>query len=149
VILRAVVSLMVLTALSSAWAASPCTSGQFEIYGIIADGSGNPLPLARVYLLLDQVSEKKSVEMGFRAVPVQADKSGRFRASIDCAAHREDSMSGEPNPCAKKPKHVTLFVGQDGFNAQARVFRLKDLTVVEVQGRCSVALPEVRPRPGL
>ena len=49
----------------------------------------------------------------------------------------------------KKQLVGTVFAGQDGFSAQARVFRLKDLAVVEVQGRCSVALPEVRLRPGL
>jgi len=149
VISRALVLMLVLTASVPVWAAKPCATGQFDVHGIVTDGSGNPLSRARVYLLLDQVSEKKSVEMGFRAVPVQADKNGRFQVSIDCAAHQADSMSGEPNPCAKKPKHVTLFVGQQGFSAQARVFRLKDLAVIELQGRCSVALPEVRLRPGL
>jgi len=147
--LRAAVVFLALAAMASSSVAGPCASGQFDIHGIVTDSAGQPVPQARVYLLLDQISEKKSVEQGFRAVPARAGKDGRFHASIDCAAYRAGAKSGEPNPCAKKPKHVTVFVGQDGFNAKARVYRLKDLTVVEMQGRCSVALPELRLRPGL
>ena len=130
-------------------AAAPCSADRFDVHGIVTDGAGQPLPRARVYLLLDQVSEKKSVETGFRAVPAQAGKDGQFHASIDCAAYRSGRRSGEPNPCAKKPKHVTVFVSQEGFIAQARVFRLRDLAVVELQESCSVALPEMRLRSGL
>ena len=147
--LRATLAFLALALITGPSVAGPCSSGQFDIYGIVTDSAGQPVPQARVYLLLDQISEKKSVEQGFRAVPARAGNDGRFHASIDCAAYHSGSKPGEPNPCAKKPKHVTLFVGQDGFSAKARVYRLKDLTVVEMQGRCSVALPEIRLRPGL
>ena len=127
--------------------AGPCSVDLFDVHGIVTDSGGMPLPRARVYLLLDQVSEKKSVEQGFRAVPAHAGPDGRFKATIDCAAYRSGGKSGEPDPCAKKPKHVTVFAGTEGYGSQAKVFRLKDLAVVEMQGRCSVALPEVRLKP--
>jgi hypothetical protein len=144
---HAVLLLFALTVAATDSIAGPCSSGRYDVHGIVTDGAGQPLAQARVYLLLDEVSEKKSIEQGFRAVPAQAGSDGRFLASIDCAAYRSGGKSGEPSPCAKKPKHVTVFVGQEGFNAQAKVFRLKDLVVVESGGRCSVALPEVRLRP--
>lgn len=146
--MRCAVSLILvgLVAASGAPLAASCTSRNYVVHGIVTDEAGQPLAKARIYLLLDKVSEKKSVERGFRAVPVQAGEDGRFVAAIDCAAHDSARGAERPDPCAKKPRHVTVFVGQEGFGAQARVFRMKDLVVVESNGRCTVGLPEIRLR---
>jgi hypothetical protein len=144
-VLAAVVGAVLSATFSSA--ENPCARGPFDVHGIVTDPAGQPIPRARIYLLLDQISEKKSVEQGFRAVPVRAGQDGRFSAFVDCPAYRARRKTGEPNPCAPKPKHVTVFLGEEGFAVRARVFRLKELTTIVTRDRCSVALPELRLRP--
>ena len=79
--------LFAMTLVGGSSVAGPCSTGHYDVHGLVTDAAGQPLPHARVYLLLDQVSEKKSVEQGFRAVPAQAGKDGRFHASIDCRVY--------------------------------------------------------------
>jgi len=145
---RGIVPALVLALSATVAGAGPCSSDRYTVQGIVTDPAGQPVPRARVYVLLDQVSEKKFLQQGFRATPFQADDSGQFIGTIDCASYRDGENRGQPNPCAKSPKHVTVVVGRDGFSLRAQIHRLKDLTVVETGGTCAVALPEIRLVPG-
>jgi hypothetical protein len=140
--------MLALAACGSVFGAGPCSSQRFEVHGIVTDPAGQPVPRARIYILLDEVSEKKFLEQGFRAAPFQAGVDGRFVAAVDCEEFRSGDKRDQPNPCAKKPRHVTVVVGQAGYKTRARIHRMKDLVLVESQGACIVALPEIRLVPG-
>ena len=122
-------------------AAGACRSEQIEVIGMVKDSSGVPVRDATVYVLLDQISQKKWSEQGFRARRFRTDFNGQFKAYIDCAEAR---ASGGPEPCARKVKHVTVAADQPGYRLKLQTFNFKGLEIVERGGVCFVRVPEIR-----
>ena len=137
--------LVVLTTLP-AWA-GVCPNDRFEIHGIVIDAIGRPLENARVFVLLDQVSENKFLREGFRGRTFSTGADGQFSALMDCAAYRE-AAGGAPSPCAKKPKHLTVAAQHPGFKLQLKVFKLKELDIMDLGQSCAIALPQFKLTPG-
>jgi hypothetical protein len=117
-----------------AWAAN--CSKTYHVRGAVADANDRPISRARVYLLLDETSRKKFHKQGVRAVQTQTDNTGWYDRAIVCG--------GQPNPCAKTPKNLTVFVDAPGGRARLVVFKLKDLDIREVGDGCDVEAPLVR-----
>ena len=111
-------------------------SKTYHIRGAVADANDRPISRARVYLLLDETSRKKFGKQGMRAVQTQTDTSGWYDRTIVCG--------GEPNPCARTPKSLTVFVDTPGGRARLVVFKLKNLDVREGADGCDVEAPLVR-----
>ena len=76
------------------------------------------------------------------AVPLPAARCGRgdYVANVTCG--------GQPNPCAGKPKHLTLAAEKRGFGTRLQVFKLKELEGFEDAGRCVIEAPDIRLPPG-
>jgi hypothetical protein len=113
-----------------------CPSGEYEVFGVVYDDFGRPLPDAEVLVLLDRVSEKKTRKQGIRARSTRTDASGHYLRGITCG--------GEPNPCASAPRYLSVGVATERHSLRVRVFRLKDLEIVEEDGRCQVEAPAIR-----
>jgi hypothetical protein len=122
-------------------AAAQCRGDQYAVVGRVVDGMGQPVKEATIYVLLDQLSKKKFAEEGVRARTFRTDGSGRYSAYVDC---REARASGGPNPCANKPKHVTVAADRSGYNLRLQTFKLKELGAEEQSGICHVRVPEIR-----
>ena len=125
-------------------AGGSCKSRHFVIAGTVRDTAGKPLADASVFLLVDTVSEKKFNQHGMRTRRFRTDKSGRYQGEIDCDAVPRD----EPNPCARKPKDLTVAANSSSYRLKLKTFKLKNLGVVENQGYCYVALPDLVLHPG-
>ena len=80
--------------------AASCKQKDYEIHGTVTDRSGRPIPGARVHVLLDKISQKEFGKHGVRARSATASERGTYQVRITCG--------GEPNPCAAKPKHLSL-----------------------------------------
>lgn len=126
---------------SSRPGAASCKQKDYEVHGTVTSRSGQPIPGARVHLLLDKVSKKEFGKHGVRVRSVTANDRGTYRARITCG--------GEPNPCASKPKHLSLAASKHGYAMVLQVFPLKDLEMVEQDGRCFVRAPNLQLRPGM
>lgn len=137
----AVVGTIGVGALSGGTALAQCRSDEIEVIGMVKDSSGVPMRDATVYVLLDQISQKKWAEQGLRARRFRTDFNGQFRAYIDCAEARS---GGGPDPCAKKPKHVTVAADPPDHRLKLQVFKLKELEIHERGGVCYVRVPEIR-----
>jgi len=109
---------------------------EYHVGGVVRDGGGRPISDAQVWVLLDKISEKKTIAQGIRARKTRTDRKGSFSARVVCGGE-----NGGPNPCARKPKHLTIAAGGDGYGLKLRVFKLRDLDVVEQGGVCRVDVP--------
>lgn len=119
--------------------AAACSSGYYQVTGIVRDTTGRPLADARVFVLLDTISEKKFLEQGVRARSFRTDGAGRFTANIDCNARGGDAR----NPCAKRPRDVTVAAVTHGYRLRLKGFKLKNLELNERGGGCMVQIPEL------
>jgi protocatechuate 3,4-dioxygenase beta subunit len=115
--------------------ASAGCGNRYLVGGRVLDASGRPLADARVYVLLDRISEKKFGEQGLRAVRIRTDAAGRYTAHIECGAR--------PNPCAASPKHVTVAVAGESFRMKLQVHKLKTLGVDKGADACRVVAPDL------
>lgn len=127
---------------SSLVAGDACKPARYQIMGSVLDAGGRPIADASVRLLLDQVSAQKFAEEGPRARLIRANRFGKYLALIDCDQAR--GISDAPNPCAEKPRHLTVSVEAPGYRTKLIVFKLKDLDVIRDAGGCLVQVPDVK-----
>jgi hypothetical protein len=120
--------------------AASCKQKDYEVRGTVTDRSGQAIPRARVHVLLDKVSQKEFGKHGVRVRSVTASDRGAYQVQITCG--------GEPNPCASKPKHLSLAASKHGYAMVLQVFPLKELEIVEQDGRCFVRAPNLELRAG-
>ena len=121
-------------AVAPAWAET-CRADRYEVVGSVVDPGDRPVD-ATVYLLLDRASKKKSrAAGGIRARSTRTDRAGRFHRQIVCG--------DAPDPCAAKPKHLTVGVDVSG-RMTWKVFELKNLETAETAEGCAVRVPEIR-----
>jgi hypothetical protein len=131
------------TALASSYAgAGGCDPARYQIMGNVTDPGGQPIADASVRLLLDQVSLERFAEEGMRARLTRTAGTGAYLALIDCAAAR--GVTDAPNPCAAKPRHLTVAVEASGFRTKLVAFRLRDLNIVKDAGGCLLQVPEIK-----
>jgi len=116
-----------------------CPATENVVVGSVIGPGGRPLADAKVYGLLDRVSEKQTMKQGIRARSTRTDASGRFELPIQCG-----EVSGQPNPCASNPKHLTLIVGDLGSRMTLRQFKLKSVGMQRVGEGCVIEAPLVK-----
>jgi hypothetical protein len=140
--LRSAIAAAVL--LAASLAASPPHAGKcadtYDLMGRVVDTNGRPLGDVKVFLLLDEISERQFHKQGMRAVRTRTNPMGWFAERIVCG--------GSPDPCAGNPRHVTVLAGSDSFRMKAKVFKLKKLQIDEGPESCTVRVPELRLSPG-
>src|SRR5210317_395474 len=129
---------IVLTSLAWQTQVAACSGHRYLVRGAVRDASGHPVPNAQVYVLLDRVSEKKFLAQGVRARSFRADDSGRFAATVVCSEE-----NGLPNPCAKKPKYVTVAASGPDHGLKLMSFKLSTLPVTDLGGECIVDVPGI------
>jgi hypothetical protein len=123
-----------------------CKPARFQIMGNLVDRAERPVVDAIVRVLLDRVSEQEFAKQGPRARLVRTNNSGAYVVMIDCD---EASKAGDaPNPCADKPKYVTLIVEAAGYRSKVVVHKIKDLELIKDPGGCLILVPDVRLAPG-
>ena len=66
--------------------AASCKQMGFEVHGTVTDRSGQPIPGARVHVLLDKVSQKEFGKQGVRARSVTANDRGGYQIRIPLPA---------------------------------------------------------------
>lgn len=137
-ILLVAASVLIVLLLPLGVSASSCKQKDYEIHGTVTDRSGRPLGGARIHVLLDKVSQKEFGKQGVRARSVTANDRGGYQIGISCG--------GEPNPCASKPKHLTVAASKHGYAMVLQTFSLKELEIVEQDGRCFVRAPSIKLR---
>jgi hypothetical protein len=123
-------------------AGDACKPARYQILGSVLDPGGRPIVDASVRLLLDQVSAQKFVEEGPRARLMRTNRVGKYVALIDCDRARD--ISDAPNPCAAKPRHLTISVEAPDYRTKLVVFKLKELDVIKDAGGCLVQVPDVK-----
>ena len=119
--------------------AAKCESDAWAFYGAVRDAGGRPISDAVVFLLLDKLRPVEDSPTGRRGRSFRTNEYGKYQAGVFCT---DDSDS--PNPCAKKPKLLTVSVSSQGYGMKMRVFKLNDLDIVEDDGVCFVHMPEIR-----
>ena len=124
----------------------PCKPARYQVMGVVLDSAGRPLVDARVYLLLDEVSEKKTAEYGVRAVATRTNPTGSYIQLIDCDELAK--ISDRPNPCAKNPRHLTVSAGFPGYRTKVQVFKFKSLDIRKDAGGCVMLVPDIKLSPG-
>jgi hypothetical protein len=113
-----------------------CRGPEYHVAGVVEDAHGIPLPGARVYVLLDKISEKEFRKQGLRARSVTSDGSGRFSVTVTCG--------GKPNPCSgKKPKNLTIAAEASGYATRLKVHKLASLDAVESPYGCTIQTPDL------
>jgi hypothetical protein len=116
--------------------AAGCSGPEYRVAGIVEDANGIPLTGARVYVLLDKISEKEFRKQGMRARSVTSDDSGRYAALVIC--------DGKPNPCSgKRPKNLTIAAEASGYSTRLKVHKLGSLDVVENPFGCTIQAPDL------
>jgi protocatechuate 3,4-dioxygenase beta subunit len=115
-----------------------CSGNRYLVKGAVRDRAGDPVPSAQVHVLLDKVSEKKFLKQGVRARSFRADDEGRYTATIVCGGE-----GGQPNPCAKNPKHLTVAAQGPDHGLKLVVFKLSDLPVTSLAGDCLIEAPGI------
>ena len=128
-------------ALVFGWVAGPTPaagkcSDTYHVSGRVIDANDRPIAGARVYLLLDKVSEREFAKQGVRAVITRTDRSGWYAESIVCG--------GQPDPCARNPAHFSMLVQAEGSSLRLRTFKLKSLNVVKRSDGCVLRVPDMR-----
>ena len=104
--------------------------------GVVEDANGIPLPGARVYVLLDRISEKEFRKQGLRARTITSDDSGRYSVILTC--------EGKPNPCSgKRPRNLTVAAEKSGYATRLKVHKLADLDAVESPYGCTIQAPDL------
>ena len=141
---------MVLAVVAASVPATPsdaaCKPSRYQVMGNLVDRSERPVVDAIVRVLLDRVSEQEFAKSGPRARLIRTNASGTYVAMIDCD---EASKAGDaPNPCADKPKYVTLIVEAAGYRTKVVVHKIKDLELIKDPGGCLILVPDVRLAPG-
>jgi len=127
-------------------AGAACKPSRYQVMGNLVDRTERPVTDAIVRVLLDRVSEQEFAKQGPRARLVRTNNSGTYVAMIDCD---EASKAGDaPNPCADKPKYVTLIVEGAGYRTKVVVHKIKDLELIKDPGGCLILVPDVRLAPG-
>ena len=126
--------------------AGPCKPARYQVMGVVLDASGRPIVDARIYLLLDEVSEQKTSEYGVRAVPTRTNPTGSYVQLIDCEELAK--TSDRPNPCAKNPRHLTVSAGAPGQRTKVQVFKFKSLEIRKDPGGCVILVPDIKLSPG-
>jgi hypothetical protein len=134
-------SLQLALAVPAPLSAASCGQKDWEIQGVVTDRSGNPIPGARVHVLLDKVSQKEFGKHGVRVRSVTASARGAYAVPVTCG--------GKADPCASKPKHLSLAASKHGYAMVLQVFPLKELEVAEQEGTCYVRAPTLQLRPGM
>jgi len=127
---------------SSLFAAGPCKPARYQIMGSVLDPGGQPIVDASVRLLLDQVSAQTFAEEGPRARLIRTRPSGKYLALIDCDQAR--GVTDAPNPCAEKPRHLTVSVEAPDYRTKLVVFKLKELDIIKDAGGCLVQVPDLK-----
>jgi hypothetical protein len=141
--LPACLTAIVVAGLASSLAAgNACKPARYQIMGSVLDLGGRPIVDASVRLLLDQVSAQKFAEEGPRARLIRTNRAGKYVALIDCDQAR--GISDAPNPCAGKPRHLTISVEAPAYRTKLVVFKLKELDVIKDAGGCLVQVPDVK-----
>jgi protocatechuate 3,4-dioxygenase beta subunit len=131
-LIRTLTVALPLLALAAPDAAAGCRADTWEVSGVVLDASGHGLAGAAVHLLLDRVSHKKFAAEGVRAQRTRTDANGRFSRTIVCG--------GSPNPCARRPKHLTMIVDAGG-RTTLRQFKLSELETEEGPSSCRLRVP--------
>jgi len=138
---------VLLSVLGPSVLAGPCKPARYQVMGLVLDSAGRPLVDARVYLLLDEVSEQKTAEYGVRAVSTRTNPTGSYVQLIDCEELAK--TSDRPNPCAKNPRHLTVSAGAPGYRTKVQVFKFKALEIRKDAGGCVMLVPDIKLSPGL
>jgi hypothetical protein len=113
-----------------------CRGPEYRVAGVVVDANGIPLPGARVYVLLDKISEKEFRKQGLRARSVTSDDSGRYAVTLSC--------DEKPSPCSgKKPHSLTIAAEKSGYATRLRVHRLSGLEAVESPYGCTIQAPDL------
>ena len=116
-----------------------CEYEAWAFFGAVRNAGGQPIGDAEVFLLLDKVSEGDYLREGVRGRRFRTNEYGKYQAGLVCSDNRD-----APNPCAKKPKHVTVAVSSPGHGMKLQVHKLKSLEIVMDDGVCFVQMPEIR-----
>lgn len=136
--LLATLAIALVPAPARAAKAPACRQQVWEVYGSVTDRAGLPVPGARVYVLLDKVSQKEFARQGVRARSTAVNDDGRYHVGLTCGV--------EPDPCAARPRHLTVIAEARGHASTLRGFALGDLQIVEQAGRCAVRAPTLQLR---
>ena len=119
--------------------AAKCESDAWAFYGSVRDAGGRPIGDAVVFLLLDKLRPVEGSPTGTRGHSFRTNEYGKYQAGLFCT---DDSDS--PNPCAKKPKQLTVTVSSQGYAMKMKVLKLNDLDIVKDEDVCFVHMPEIR-----
>ena len=119
--------------------AAKCESDAWVFYGSVRDAGGRPIGDAVVFLLLDKLKPVEDSPTGTRGRSFRTNEYGKYQAGLFCT---DDSDS--PNPCAKKPKQLTVTVSSQGYAMKMKVLKLNDLDIVKNEDVCFVLMPEIR-----
>jgi hypothetical protein len=122
--------------------ADPCKPARYQIMGKVRDVNGRPVGDATVRLLLDRISAPKFSAEGPRARLTRTNDFGTYVALIDCDEAR--GTTDAPNPCADRPRHLTVGVEARGLRMKLMVFKLKELEVTRDAGGCLVEVPAIK-----
>ena len=137
------IALLILVVSAPPAVAGSCDSDAWAFYGAVRDASGNPIGDAEVFLLLDKIDQSEYLEEGVRGRRFRSNDYGKYQAGLIC-----DDNSDNPNPCARKLKHLTVVVSSPDYAMKMRVFKLRDLDILREDGVCLVRVPEMQLRKG-
>jgi hypothetical protein len=141
--LRFLVTAVAIATLTGSLAeAGVCKPARYQIMGKVFDAGGRPVADAAVRLLLDRVSAKKFRAEGPRASLVRTNASGTYLTLIDC--ERARGVTDAPDPCAGRPRHLTVSVEATGYRLKLVEFKLKELEIIKDAGGCLVQVPDLR-----
>ena len=129
--------------IAPATSAVDCSHDAWAFYGAVREAGGQPINDAEVFLLLDKVSRADYLEDGVRGRRFRTNEYGKYQAGLVCSDNRD-----APNPCARKPKHLTVVVSSRKHTLKMQVFKLNDLEIITEEGVCFVQMPEIRLRRG-
>ncbi len=123
--------------------AAKCESDAWAFYGAVRDAGGRPISDAVVFLLLDKLKPVEDSPTGTRGRSFRTNEYGKYQAGLFCT----DDLDS-PNPCAKKPKRLTVTVSSQGYAMKMQVLKLNNLDIIEDDGVCFVHMPEIRLQKG-
>jgi hypothetical protein len=121
-----------------AWSAD-CRADRWVVTGSVEDSTGRPVADARVRVLLDRISEKSFLKnAGTRARSALTNAAGRYQVELLCGS--------QPDPCAGRPKVVSVAVNAGGHRLIFKTLDLKPLGPEEDGGVCFLEMPGVEVR---
>jgi len=133
-------STLVVLAMSTQLHGASCKQKEYEIRGTVTDRAGTPIRGARVHVLLDKISKKEFGKQGIRVRSVTANDRGGYQIRVTCGEN--------PNPCASKPKHLSLAASKHGYAMVLQTVALKELEIAEQDGICFIRAPVLHLRAG-